>query len=231
MVVVELATARLTEAAVAAQEQTQRRNHDARYRTNVTFSVNDRVLIRQAGRKSKMDMPYVGPYRIEAVLERDRYRVVGRRNARRDHHEFHVSRLKLWPAGADEEDVYLSEDYYDVDSVVGHKVEQGKTLYRVRWAGYGAADDSWLAMDAMNGACARAALDYIRSLPTAEGNPPRTSPAQVAADEPGGSSAPSAPLATAPPVGAAPATAAERQQMARDERLAARQRRMGNDAP
>ena len=40
---------------------------------------------------------------------------------------------------------------------------KGETLYRVRWVGYAAADDSWLAFADMNGACARAALDYIRS--------------------------------------------------------------------
>ena len=101
------------------------------------------------------------------MLERDRYRVVGRRNAKRDHHEFHVSRLKLWPEGADDEDIYITEQYYDVDRVIGHKKGKkadGGLLYRVRWVGYGAADDEWIAFKDMNGPCARAALDYLQSL-------------------------------------------------------------------
>ena len=152
---------------IALREREQQKLHSKRYQTNVTFAVNQRVLIRQAGRKSKMHMPYVGPFRIEAVLERDRYRVVGRRNAKRDHHEFHVSRLKLWPEGADDEDIYITEQYYDVDRVIGHKKGKkadGGLLYRVRWVGYGAADDEWIAFKDMNGPCARAALDYLQSL-------------------------------------------------------------------
>ena len=152
---------------IALREREQQKLHSKRYQTNVTFAVNQRVLIRQAGRKSKMHMPYVGTFRIEAVLERDRYRVVGRRNAKRDHHEFHVSRLKLWPEGADDEDIYITEQYYDVDRVIGHKKGKkadGGLLYRVRWVGYGAADDEWIAFKDMNGPCARAALDYLQYL-------------------------------------------------------------------
>ena len=108
-------------------------------------------------------MPFVGPFTIKTVLERDRYELVGRGNARRDHHEFHVSRLKLWPQNADDDDIYLGEDYYDVDFVVDHKVDgQGTTLYRVRWVGYGAKDDCWLPLTAMNGACATAAYEYMQ---------------------------------------------------------------------
>jgi hypothetical protein len=152
---------------VAAREKEQSGQHDKRYQTNVTFAVGQRVLIRQAGRKSKMHMPYVGPFRIEAVLDRDRYRVQGRRNARKDHHEFHISRLKLWPAGADEEDIYIDESYYDVDRILDHKKSKKPSdglLYRVRWQGYGAADDEWIAFKNMNGPCARAALEYLQTL-------------------------------------------------------------------
>jgi hypothetical protein len=106
---------------VDTKEAKQRAKHNKRYQTNVTFTVNQRVLIRQAGRKSKMHMPYVGPFKIEAVLGRDRYRVRGRRNAKRDHHEFHVSRLKLWPESADDEKVYLDDLYFDVDRIVDHR--------------------------------------------------------------------------------------------------------------
>ncbi|MDC0525355.1 DNA cytosine methyltransferase [bacterium] len=157
---------------VRAREKAQRAAHDKKYQTGVQFKKNERVLIRQAGRRSKMHMPFVGPFKIEEVLDRDRYRVSGRRNAKRDHHEFHVSRLKLWPSGADEEEVYLSEDYYDVEKVVAMKQVKGDTLYRVRWQGYAAADDSWVAFADMNGACARAALDFLQAREDKENQQP-----------------------------------------------------------
>jgi hypothetical protein len=109
------------QAEINKQEDERRTRHDGRYQTNVSFVRGDRVLIRQAGRSSKMDMPFVGPFRVEEALERDRYRVVGRQGAKHLHHEFHVSRLKLWPAGADVEDVYLDESYCDVEKIVGHR--------------------------------------------------------------------------------------------------------------
>ena len=91
-----------------------------------------------------MDMPYVGPFRVEEILERDRYRVVGRQGAKHLHHEFHISRLKLWPAGADAEDVYLDGSYYDVERIVGsRRNKKGAWEFRVRWQGYAAKHDTW----------------------------------------------------------------------------------------
>jgi hypothetical protein len=33
---------------------------------------------------------------------------------------------------------------YEVEAIVDHKKQKGKTLYRVRWKGYSAKDDTWL---------------------------------------------------------------------------------------
>lgn len=37
-----------------------------------------------------------------------------------------------------------------MEAIVGHKKEKGKTLYRVRWVGYTADQDSWLASSDLN---------------------------------------------------------------------------------
>lgn len=34
---------------------------------------------------------------------------------------------------------------YEVEAIVDHKKAKGRTLYRVRWKGYSAKDDTWLA--------------------------------------------------------------------------------------
>lgn len=31
-----------------------------------------------------------------------------------------------------------------MESIVGHKKQKGKTVYRIRWKGYSAKDDTWL---------------------------------------------------------------------------------------
>ena len=209
-----------TQAAILKREVEQRSQHDSRYQTKVKFKKDDRVLIRQAGRQSKMRMPYVGPFKIVNVLDRDRYEVVGRRSAKKDHHEFHVSRLKLWPEGADEEEVYLSDEYFDVEEVVDAKVQGGETVYRVRWTGYSAAEDSWLAFHDMNGPCARAAMEFIEKR-SWERMPPPVPPAQPPVVEPAVTTSADPVYRQVPiPVGASS------QSDARDARLAARQARM-----
>jgi Chromo (CHRromatin Organisation MOdifier) domain len=37
-----------------------------------------------------------------------------------------------------------SDGEYEVESIVSHKKEKGKTLYRVKWKGYPSSQDSWL---------------------------------------------------------------------------------------
>jgi len=150
------------QAEITRLEDERRAQHSRRYQTNVKLEEGDRVLIRQAGRASKMDMPFVGPFRVAEVLERDRYRLIGRQGAKHLHHDFHISRLKLWPAGADEEDVYLDESYFDVEKIVGHRKVKGVLEFRIRWQGYAAADDTWLSFSDMNAALGREAYEYMK---------------------------------------------------------------------
>ena len=214
------------QAEITRQEDERRAEHSRMYQTNLTFAKNERVLIRQAGRSSKMDMPFVGPFRIEEVLERDRYRVVGRQGAKHLHHEFHISRLKLWPAGADAEDVYLDESYYDVEKIVGHRRnKKGALEFRVRWQGFTAEDDTFLALEDMNAALGREAYEYMKE--------------HVPPDPRGGSASPPAPKVPSETLeidnGTEQSQAETQEDLrlqeqtdARQARLDARQRRMGN---
>jgi hypothetical protein len=121
--------------------------------------------------------------------------------------------------------VYLNDDYFDVEKVVGHRRDaQGSFMYRLRWAGYGAADDTWAYFSDMNAACAQAALDYVRdNLTEGEEDDDQGTEEGEQESEEGPTSAPgtAAPTETAqeghPP--AAP--------NARDQRAAERNARMG----
>ena len=208
------------QAEITRLEDERRAQHAKRYQTNVKFAVNDRVLIRQAGRASKMDMPFVGPFRVVETLERDRYRLVGRQGAKHLHHEFHLSRLKLWPAGADEEDVYLDESYFDVEKIVGHRRVEGVLEFQIRWQGYSAADDTFLAFSDMNAALGREAYEYMKENDLHHDTGTAPAPQEVG-PEPQQDLLP--PLAEDPAAGRA-----EAQADARKQRLAARQVRMGN---
>ena len=139
-----------------------------------------------------------------------------------------MSRLKLWPAGADDEEVYLSEDYFDVDKVVATKKgSDGAVLYRVRWQGYGATDDQWIQFQDMNGACARAALDFIQAQEGADADEQQDGADSEGSDAPAEESQNGAAVQSEPPQ----VPDGERQDDERARRLAARQERMGPARP
>jgi len=114
-----------------AQEKERREQFARRYDTDVRFDVNDRVLVLLPGPRSKMEMPYIGPYRVAEVLPRDRYRLRDRQD-RRVHDEFSVKRLKRYPANADG-DCVPDEDMYLLDHIVDRRRRQDDVLeYLVR---------------------------------------------------------------------------------------------------
>ena len=133
--------------ALSEKEALRREEHNARYQTNVRYVPNQRVMVLQPGRHSKMDMPYVGPFRIvEGPDERDRYCLrdlfVSNINP-----WFHVSKLKRWPDSAkDQNDI--GEEYYIISKILDHRwirrgdsgrdqaAEQGYYEYLVKFRGY-----------------------------------------------------------------------------------------------
>ena len=114
-------------------------------------------MVLQPGRRSKMEMPYVGPYRVmEGPDERDRYKLADVQG--RMFNEFHVSRLKLWPLeGA------IEDGYFEVERIVDVRINgQGVKTWRVRWKGYGKKHDTWEAWESFNEAAREEVLAFER---------------------------------------------------------------------
>jgi len=188
----------ITRGHVSRVEQQRKFLHDRKYRQE-TLQKGNRVLVLQAGRQTKMHMPYVGPFRIAEVLPRDRYRLRDRQGAKHLHHIFHISRLKEFPEGA-EGDVELDADYYYVDSILDRRREQdGSYHYLIKWVGFEAAsENTWEPIENLN----LAAMDEVESynlehpLDPPSGDSP-TEAAEPAADDAADSNP--APTSTSPP--------------------------------
>lgn len=54
------------------------------------------------------------------------------------------------------------EEEYKVSKIVGHRARLGKTEYKVRWKGYGAADDTWEPLENVDGNTAY--LKYFKTV-------------------------------------------------------------------
>ena len=102
-------------------------------------------------------------------------------------------------------------------------------LFRVRWVGYGAADDEWLSLDEMNGPCGRAAWDYMQehcseeeASTSEDATPASVSAPPAAAPEAAGPS--QIPTSVSAPPGTEEGAS---EPDARARRLAAREERLG----
>jgi hypothetical protein len=147
------------EAAVANLQQAEARRkeeHDGKYRTDVVFQPGDRVLLLQPGRRNKMEMPYVGPFRILwGPDERDRY-ALRDLYGRRYHNVFHVSKLKLWPLDDD-----IEAEHWEVLKILdGRRGKDGELEGLVRWRGWSKKYDSWEPWEHLN----EAARDEVRAV-------------------------------------------------------------------
>ena len=132
-----------------------------------------------------MHMPYVGPFRIGEVLERDRYRLLGRQGALHLHQDFHVSRLKLFPSGPDDEGTRIDSSYFDCDFILGHRIGANDVIeFRIRWVGYTSADDTWVRMVDMTPGMQDECMEYLEKLGLGLDGQPTVSVEEDAEDAP-----------------------------------------------
>ena len=134
--------------ALKSKETHAKARHDKRYQTNVVFHPPMRVLVLQPGRISKMEMPYIGPFRIVSGPDKfDNYLL--RDLDGRVHPAFHVSKLKRWPDTAEDLDD-LSDEYYVVERIISSKMANGVKQYLVKWLGYNRKYNLWISREEAN---------------------------------------------------------------------------------
>jgi hypothetical protein len=119
-----------------------------------SLKVGDRVYLkrRTAGSKvwnikslrpsQKLDHVKYGPFAIEEVQENDNYKL--RLPSRMKIYPiFHVSLLEPTEIQETGENDALAEDEFEVEKIVDKTVENGETLYKVRWMGCTPDEDTW----------------------------------------------------------------------------------------
>jgi hypothetical protein len=159
--ITELVKIHLAEAKVFQQHYANKRVRDAE------LNVGDRVAIDTAGIKlsgqpgKAFRQRWIGPYKVQTKVSPLVYKLDLPSALRLIHPVFHISKLRLWNDDNTYAERYVTEalagqhaDLARGEHVVGSILEAaiakharypiGRALvFKVRWVGYGAGDDSW----------------------------------------------------------------------------------------
>jgi hypothetical protein len=124
------------------------------------YAVGDLVLLSSKNLKSKrpskkLDAKYVGPFPITDIIGSQAYKLELPESMSRIHPVFHVSLLEPYRSRlgqkpgpiVDEFDYDISdtEQTFEVEDVVAHEKRRDDLYFRVRWTGWDAAHDTWMA--------------------------------------------------------------------------------------
>jgi hypothetical protein len=94
----------------------------------------------------KLDYKKIGPFKIEEKIGEVNYRLKLPQHMRINP-VFHVALLEPAPHNAPVIAPDLSDENeiieYEVEDIIDQSMQNGQTLYRVRWKGYGETDDTW----------------------------------------------------------------------------------------
>ena len=124
------------------------------------FQVGDQVLVDRrnltvkAGNNRSLTQKWIGPYKVIKAAGRHAYKLELPQGIR-IHPVIHTTMLNPFKTreGEDPMEVDDEEDqlFYEVEGIIDSR-RFGRTVkYRVRWKGYGEADDTWQPIDTLQG--------------------------------------------------------------------------------
>ena len=95
---------------------------------------------------SKLDHTKLGPFKIKNKKGPVTYELELPKEMR-IHPTFHVSLLEPAPKGARQGPIEIDEEtqqpYYEIDKIMGTKINNGKPCYLIHWKGYQHSEDTW----------------------------------------------------------------------------------------
>ena len=139
---------------VKKAQETQKKHFDKNHKdVDSLMDVGQQVLMRKrtvdfAGTSVKLQRPWAGPYRVIEKIS-NLNRVIQHVNNPEQRITVHVSQLKPFAASPDSENTPRHDEQLEVQEIVGERRHEGKTEYRVRWAGHTKRHDSWVAEEDM----------------------------------------------------------------------------------
>jgi hypothetical protein len=118
-----------------------------------TFRVGDLVLLSTRNLSlnyqpsKKLSGKFIGPFRIQGIIGTQAYRLL-LPPSYRIHNVFHISLLERWKAREEnqEDNTKLpeitpeGEEVWEVEKILGKRIQKGQVQYLLRWKDY---DDSW----------------------------------------------------------------------------------------
>ena len=101
-------------------------------------STKDNIFTKKES--TKLDVIMLGPFTIKKVLQFDNYEL-WLPPKMRIHPVFHISLLKPTENEPTKEDVELEE--FEVEKIIGKRVQKGQEQFKIRWKGFEEKDDTW----------------------------------------------------------------------------------------
>jgi hypothetical protein len=107
-------------------------------------------LINEKGASRKLMQRKIGPFEVIDIISPTAYKL-RLPDSFRGHNVFNLQHLAKYHRSSDKgrpnlanpRDILPSTEEYEVDQIVGERKRNGKLLYRIRWKGYDAEDDTW----------------------------------------------------------------------------------------
>ena len=140
--------------AVAAQAKYYNKTHQSRLYNigKLVLSSTRNLKVRQPNRK--LSHKFLGPFRIIELVGKRAYRLALPTKYQIDD-VFHVSLLEPYKGTRNTGDtlpgpeIIDDETQWEVEEILDHKTERGALKYKVKWAGYGAEYNQWVAEEDM----------------------------------------------------------------------------------